>query len=247
MDNTVIVVILALAVIILFFFRMKKTTGLNRNLMPRRLIEKEEAEEQAAISVKEPDWTLKDLTTGGRIHFSLPGGLEESYTVLRRDRIEWPDEQIEYDLLMRGDDPNHEVWLHWWTIGRATHAWLVEVIEKAPAELGFDVTQLEAVRSGGSLKARYRDQDYTLAKAGSLLALENGLRPGKEFARWDFRNEADTRQVLIQRKPWQSEAYRVYTGREIWLRDCTVLAPGGQPGPPTGAPPPAGNQSGMEA
>lgn len=115
--------------------------------------------------------------------------------------------------------------------------------QRNPAKL----TQLEAARSGGSLKARYRDQDYTLAKAGSLLALENGLRPGKEFARWDFRNEADTRQVLIQRKPWQSEAYRVYTGREIWLRDCTVLAPGGQPAPSTGAPPPAGNQSGMEA
>jgi hypothetical protein len=225
MNNMWIIVVLAMVLLIVVFFRMKRTTGVNRKLMPRRLIEKEEAEEEQRVAAKEPDWTLKDLTTGGKIHFSLPGGLEEDYTVLRRDRVEWLDEQIEYDLLMRGDDPNHEIWLNWWTVGKATHAWFVEAIPKTPAELGFDRKQLDDARAGEDLKTTYRDQAYSLAKAGTLLALENGLRPGKEFVRWDFRNEGETRQILIQHKSWQGDEYRVYAGREIWLRDATVLSP----------------------
>jgi|GEM_PF-1184808 len=236
------VVILAAVVLILLFLRGKKTR-VQPTLTPRRMREKA-AEEEAVAAPKEPQWKLRDLAPGGKFHLSLPKGLEEDYLVTRRDRLVWPDEQIEYNLRLAVDDPNSRVWLHWWTIGVATHAWLLEGDEYTLERLGLTPEALEAMRQSGEGTITFKDQTFTLERVQHLTVFEGGLRPGRDFVRWDFRNEAGTRQVLIQRKEWEGPDYQVLLGREVWLRDLTVITPRGEaPGqkleqdqPPTGPP-----------
>lgn len=222
MNNTslLVVIVLATVVLMLMFLRTRKSGA--KTMTPRRLAERA-AEEEAAAMPKESEWKLRDLGVGGKIHASLPKGLEEDYTVLRRDRLVWPDEQIEYDLRLAGDDPNHDVRIHWWTIGVYTYAWMLEAEEHGSADLGLSAESLEEMRASGKGTCRFRDQIYTLNSARSLILFEGGMRPGKDVVRWDFRNDQDTRQIVIQRNERGEGEYHVLRGREVWLRDLTII------------------------
>jgi len=181
------------------------------------------AAEEQAVAPKEPQWRLGDLGVGGRLHFSLPKGLEEDFTVTRRDRVIWPDEQVEYDARLAGEDPNHQVWLHWWTMGVRTYAWMLEADEHTMEDIGLTPERLQEMRNSGHGDLVFRDQRYRLDSARRLVIFEGGLRPGKEVSRWDFRNDADTRQIVIQRHEKGEEQYHVLVGTELWLRDVNIL------------------------
>lgn len=240
-DSTLlIVVVLAIAALLLMFLRSRRS-GRTPTLTPRRMAEKA-SEEEAAGAPKEPQWKLRDLHAGGKIHLSLPKGLEEDYIVVRRDRILWPDEQIEYDLRLAGDDPNHHVWIHWLTIGVYTHAWLLEAGECTFEDLGLTADKIKEIDASGRGSFTYRDQTYALEKTGRLTLFEGGLRPGVNVTRWDFRNDLDNRQVVVQRSEREPGTYGVLLGRELWLRDLTVIRPRAEP--PNSPPPvpPAGGE-----
>ncbi len=223
MDNTLLVILLAAAIVLLVFFRTRK--GAKPQAVNRRQWDEYKRQQQEDDAPRQPEYRLKDLNTGGLLHLSLPKGLEEDYSVIRRDRVDRYDEQIEYDLILRGSDPNVITSLNWWTIGVETHAWLVESIDTTPERLGLSDDALREMRTSRSGNLTYRDDEYTLEFAGTYVALEGGLRPGKEFYRWDFRNDKNTRSLVIELREWVSPNYIVYSGRELWLRDVTIIQP----------------------
>lgn len=222
-SSLLIIVVLAMAVLILMFLRSRRS-GAKTTLTPRRMAEIA-TQEEAIAAAKEPAWRLGDLGVGGKIHLSLPKGLEEDYTVARRDRVVWPDEQIEYDLRLTGDDPNHDVRLHWWTIGVYTHAWMLEAEHYTIADLGLSPESLDGMKASGKGQCAFKEQTYRLHSARTLTVFPGGLRPGKDIMRWDFRNDSDTRQIVIHRNEQGEGEYRVLLGKELWLRDLTIVQP----------------------
>jgi len=232
--NTILVVILAAAVIVLMFLRTRRARP--SVPMPRRF---EDMRAEEAAAPKGSEWHLKDLGPGGMIHLSLPKGLEEDFVVVRRDRVTHPDERIEYDLRLQGEDAAHPAWLNWWTIGVRTHAWLVEGSEYTLARLGLTEEALDEARRSSVGSITFLQEPYTLVEAATLAVLEGGQRPSRDVPRWEYRNARGTRQVLVQRKEWESSGeYQVLIGQELWLRDLTIIAPRGEtPGSPQAAPP----------
>ncbi len=235
-DNNLMLVAVAAAFVLIWMLirsrRTAKATGVSRRHWEEHLRDQEEAG-----GPSEPEWHLKELDAGGMFHLSLPRGLEEDYRVLRRDRIERPDEQIEYALQVESGDPEHPMWLNWHKQGIHTHAWLVEYVESGPAVLGLSSESLGAMRESGVGTATYRDREYTLDSTDILVLYPSGKRPGKDMTRWDLRDETGTRQLLVHLKEWEEEAYQVYAGHELWLRDLTIVAPrGGAPAPDAAQP-----------
>ena len=238
-----IVVVVAVAVLLLMFLRTRKS-GAKVTLTPRRLAEKQ-AEEEEAAAPKESQWKLGDLGAGGKIHLSLPKGLEEDYAVVRRDRVIWPDEQIEYDLRLTGEDPNHDVRLYCWTVGVHTYAWLLEAEHYTVSDLGLSAS-LEQMRASGKGECTFKEQTYTLDTARGLTLYEGGMRPGRDIVRWDFRNDADTRQIVVQRNEREEGECQVLFGKELWLRDVTIIQPRAEGPSPSSAASPAGSAQALE-
>lgn len=224
MDNALLVILLAVAIVVLVFFRTRK--GAKQQTVNRRHWDEYKRQQQDDDNApRQPEYRLKDLNAGGLLHLSLPKGLEEDYSIIQRDRVDRYDDQIEYDLILQGPDPNAITSLNWWTIGIETHAWLLESIDTTPERLGLSDVSLREIRESRSGELTYRDDEYKLEFAGTYVALEGGLRPGKEFYRWDFRNDRNTRSVVIELREWISPDYIVYAGKELWLRDITIIQP----------------------
>ena len=224
MDNTLVIVVLGAAIIILIFFRTRRS-GPKHTTITRRHWEDFKRQQEDEGPPSEPQWTIKEIGEGGELHMSLPKGLEEDYSVRRRDRIEREDEQIEYNLQLSGPDPDHTVWINWWTAGFSTHAWLVEGLDGTLDTLGLNQGILDEMASAGEGTVTYRDREYYLEHSGTMLSYVGGKRPGKEFQRWDFRDEKDSRQILIQLRPWEELGHEIYQGHELWLRDLTIISP----------------------
>ena len=237
-SDPLMLVIVAGAIVLVWMLIRSKRVGRTSTPTRRHWEEYVRAQEEAG-GPPEPEWHLKELDAGGKFHLSLPKGLEEDYVVTRRDRIVRSDEQIEYALQLEGGDPDHPMWLNWWKIGIHTHAWLVEPIYCALDTLGLSGNSLDEMRRSGEGSVTYRGRTYTLEQAGALTAFEGGRRPGRDFSRWDFRDESGTRQVLVYLREWEDEGYQTLAGHELWLRDMTIIAPRGQSREP-GAQPRAG-------
>jgi len=217
----VLVVVLAIAVLVILFLRSKR--GHRRaDVVTRRKLEMIRNREEDPERAPEPKWTVRDIEEGGRFHLSLPNGLEEDFTVVRRDRVDRPDERIEYDLLLRGADPDYSVSLNWWAMGAGVHAWLMEETAYTLDGLALTADGLREMRQNGSGTLSFREKDYVLDSSGLYARYVGGRRPAREFQRWSFKNEKGDRMVMIR---FEEEAYTVLTGMELWLRDLTVLTP----------------------
>jgi hypothetical protein len=222
MDSTLVVVILAAIAIVLIVFRTRK--GSKTPTVTRRHWEEYKRSQEEESSTPESEYYLKDVNTGGIIHLSLPKGLEEDFSVIRRDRIDRPDDQIEYNLMLSGIDPDHPSVLAWWVVGIATHAWLLEEVDTNLDRLGTSITDLESQLPDGDGAITYRDSTYDLARAGTMLHYEGGRRPGSDLQRWTFLDERGTKSIVIDRRE-SEDGVTIYSGQEIWLRDLTVRKP----------------------
>lgn len=243
MDPTILVIIIGAAVIVLVFLRTRRQP--RESTVTRRHWEEYKRQQDEYEAASEPEYRLKDVGQGGHLHLSLPKGLEEDFTVVRRDRIDRHDEQIEYDLMLEGADPEHPLWLNWWTVGVYTHAWLLEPSHYSLEQLELNPGLLDEMKRSGEGSLNYRDEPYALEIAGDWLLYEGGRRPAKDFRRWDFRNEKGNRSIVIQERPWEEPQIRVYNGQEIWLRDLTVRVPSA-PSSQSGSTQENGTQSGGE-
>ena len=225
--DPLIAVIAAGAFVLLWMLIRSRRTGRTSTPTRRHWEEYMRVQEEAG-GPPEPEWHLKELDAGGKFHLSLPKGLEEDYVVSRRDRLVRTDEQVEYALQLQSGDPDHPMWLNWWKVGIHTHAWLVEPVYYTLDELGLTTDSLAEMQRSGEASVTYRDRTYTLVQSGILTAFAGGRRPGRDFSRWDFRDESGTRQVLVYLREWEDDRYQILAGHELWLRDMTIISPRGE-------------------
>ena len=231
----IVVIIIGLAILVMMFFRSRRSAKTADVVAKRKL---QAIRDQEYDLPPEPKWGIRDLDCGGHVHLSLPRGLEEDYRIIRRDRVDLPDDRIEYNLIMSGDDPEHPSQIHWWTEGASVHAWRLEEAEYTLDRLGTSAAGLQEMRSTGKGTVTYRERVYSLHSAGLCVRYENCRRPGREFTRWDFRSEEGSRMIRVEMYEGEVTAL---AGEELWLRDLKILSPKDiAPDPGTETPPPAG-------
>ena len=215
------IIILGIAILVMMFFRSRRTAK-RADIVAKRKMQALRDKEHDIDLPPEPEWTVKDLNTGGKIHLSLPKGLEEDYTVTGRDRIDLPDGRIEYDLTMTGIDPDYPSHIHWWSEGSYVHAWLLEETDYSLGRLEIDQGALHEMKASGEGTVRYRDTVFSLHSAGLCARYVACRRPAHEFYRWDFRNEEGSRMVRIQ---IEEDNIQILAGEELWLRDLSITIP----------------------
>ena len=173
----ILLVVLVIVFLVVVFFRSKR--GHKRaDVVTRRKLENIRNREEDPERAPEPKWSVRDIEEGGRFHLSLPNGLEEDFTVTRRDRVDRPDERVEYDLLLRGPDPYYTVSLNWWAMGVGAHAWLMEETAYTIDGLGLTADALREMRTSGTGTLSFREKGIHAGLLRPVRPLRGWQAPG---------------------------------------------------------------------